>query len=54
MQSIRIFPGGALQALRDKVIHGYIGIDYELLWETITKKIPRVIDGLHNILTDAN
>ncbi|MDO9035127.1 MAG: DUF86 domain-containing protein [Methanoregula sp.] len=47
-------PWRSIAGLRDKVIHGYIGVDYELLWETITKKIPRVIDGLHNILTNAN
>jgi len=47
-------PWRSIAGLRDKVIHGYIGVDYELLWETITKKIPRVIDGLHTILDDAN
>lgn len=46
-------PWRSIAGLRDKVIHGYIGVDYELLWETITKKIPRVIDGLHTILDDA-
>ncbi len=47
-------PWRSIAGLRDKVIHGYIGVDYELLWETITKKIPRVIEGLHNILDDTN
>jgi uncharacterized protein with HEPN domain len=47
-------PWRSIAGLRDKIIHGYIGVDYELLWETITKKIPRVIDGLHTILDDAN
>ena len=47
-------PWRSIAGLRDKVIHGYIGVDYELLWETITKKIPRVIEGLHNILDNAN
>jgi len=40
-------PWRSIAGLRDKVIHGYIGVDYELLWETIVKKIPLVIDGLH-------
>ncbi len=43
-------PWRSIAGLRDKVIHGYIGVDYELLWETISKKIPIVIDGLHAIL----
>ena len=46
-------PWRSIAGLRDKVIHGYIGMDYELLWETISKKIPLVIDGLHTILDDA-
>lgn len=43
-------PWRSIAGLRDKVIHGYIGVDYELLWETIRKKIPLVIDGLQAIL----
>lgn len=45
-------PWRSIAGLRDKVIHGYIGVDYELLWETITKKIPAVISGVQNILED--
>ena len=45
-------PWRSIAGLRDKVIHGYIGVDYELLWETIDKKIPVVIKGLHRILHD--
>ena len=47
-------PWRSIAGLRDKVIHGYIGVDYELLWETISKKIPIVIEGLHAILADAD
>jgi len=43
-------PWRSIAGLRDKVIHGYIGVDYELLWETIELKIPAVIRCLHNIL----
>jgi len=35
-------PWRSIAGLQDKVIHGYIGVDYELLWETIAKKIPVV------------
>lgn len=43
-------PWRSIAGLRDKVIHGYIGVDYELLWETIELKLPAVIRGLHTIL----
>jgi uncharacterized protein with HEPN domain len=45
-------PWRSIAGLRDKVIHGYIGVDYELLWETIEGKLPAVITGLHSILSD--
>lgn len=47
-------PWRSIAGLRDKVIHGYIGVDYELLWETISKKIPLVIEGLRAILGEAD
>jgi uncharacterized protein with HEPN domain len=47
-------PWRSIAGLRDKVIHGYIGVDYELLWETITKKIPIVISGIRIILKDTD
>jgi uncharacterized protein with HEPN domain len=47
-------PWRSIAGLRDKVIHGYIGVDYELLWETIDKKIPAVISGLRKILNGRN
>jgi uncharacterized protein with HEPN domain len=47
-------PWRSIAGLRDKVIHGYIGVDYELLWETIHKKIPVVITGLRQILDEAD
>ena len=45
-------PWRSIAGLRDKVIHGYIGVDYELLWKTIETKIPLVITGLDRILED--
>ncbi|HSA38697.1 MAG TPA: DUF86 domain-containing protein [Methanoregula sp.] len=47
-------PWRSIAGLRDKVIHGYIGVDYELLWETIDKKNPLVITGLRKILDESN
>jgi len=45
-------PWRSIAGLRDKVIHGYIGVDYELLWKTIEGKLPAVITGLHLLLSD--
>ena len=45
-------PWRSIAGLRDKVIHGYIGVDYDLLWMTIDTKIPLVIAGIHKILNE--
>jgi len=28
--------------MRDRLIHGYFGIDYELVWDAIKVEIPRI------------
>ena len=45
-------PWRSIAGLRDNVIHGYTGVDYELFWEMVEKKIPVVISGLYRILDD--
>jgi uncharacterized protein with HEPN domain len=29
-----------IAAMRDRLIHGYFGIDYDIVWDVITTKIP--------------
>jgi len=33
----------AMAGMRDKLIHDYFGIDYDIVWDVVTNKIP----GLH-------
>jgi uncharacterized protein with HEPN domain len=35
--------------MRDKLIHEYFGIDYEILWQTIKYKIPELKQLLKGI-----
>ena len=30
----------AMAGLRDRLIHGYFGVDYDLVWDVVTSKIP--------------
>ena len=36
--------------MRDRLIHGYFGVDYEIVWDVIQSKIPLLTDQLKTIL----
>ncbi len=40
----------AMARMRDRLIHGYFGVDYELVWEVVTSKIPAVHEELIRLL----
>jgi len=29
-----------IEGMRDKLIHEYFGVDYEVVWKTITEDVP--------------
>ena len=39
-----------MAAMRDRLIHGYFGIDYEIVWDVVTTRIPELRDRLASIL----
>ena len=45
-------PWKDMSGMRDRLIHFYFGIKYELVWETIKKEIPKVKPSLSKILDD--
>ena len=40
---------GAMAGMRDVLIHHYFGIDYDVVWTTITKDIPELHHELQRI-----
>lgn len=36
-----------ITGMRDKLIHGYFGVDPEIVWETIQKRLPELKDQLN-------
>lgn len=39
-----------LAGMRDKLIHGYFGVDYEIVWDVVKNEIPKLKQQIKDIL----
>ena len=42
----------AMSGMRDRLIHGYFGIDYYLVWDVVRNKVPTLLDHIARILAE--
>lgn len=42
----------AMAGMRDRLIHGYFGVDYELVWDVVQGRIPDLRDQIAEALED--
>ena len=40
----------AMAGMRDRLIHGYFGIDYDIVWDVLIQKIPKLNESIKDIL----
>jgi len=40
----------AMAGMRDRLIHHYFGIDYEIVWDVVTSKVPLVHREIQQII----
>ena len=40
----------AMAGMRDRLIHGYFGVDYDIVWDVVTNKIPTLQQAVEQIL----
>lgn len=45
-------PWNKMIGMRDRLIHGYFDVNLDVVWETVTKDIPLLIDQLEKIVAD--
>lgn len=41
----------AMAGMRDKLVHDYFGIDYDLVWDVVSNKIPTLKKGIEQIIS---
>lgn len=41
-----------LAGMRDRLIHNYFGVDYEIVWDAIINEIPLISSKIKNIIND--
>ena len=40
----------AIAGMRDHLIHGYFGIDYDIVWDVLRNHIPALAETINEIL----
>lgn len=40
----------AMAGMRDRLVHGYFGVDYEIVWDVVVNKIPGLNNDIEEIL----
>ena len=44
----------AIMGMRDRLIHDYFGVDYDIVWDVVQNKIPTLNEQISKILRQEN
>ena len=51
-QEYKELPWSDMARMRDKIIHSYFVVDYEVVWKTIKERLPEIKPKINAILKD--
>ena len=40
----------AIAGMRDHLIHGYFGVDYDIVWDVVTRKMPELRPSIERLM----
>ena len=41
-----------MAGMRDRLIHDYLGVDYDIVWDVLTNKLPTLATEIEKIIAD--
>ena len=47
---IKTIPWKQIYGLRNRIVHGYEGVNFSIVWDTIKEDLPKLRDEIKNIL----
>ena len=53
-EQLRDIDWRAMAGMRDRLIHGYFGVDYDLVWDVVVNKVPLLGARIRELLEDTD